>query len=183
MIDLNSRKAEFEKHLEHLSQELKTLRTGRASTALLEHIHVDAYGVSTPLQHCASLSVADARTLVISPWDRSLLKEVEKAIVQANIGVSPINDGVVIRVVMPSLTEENRKNLVKSLGARVEQARVGLRSVRDKIKEEILKAEKAKEMTEDDRFALLKDLDEMTREFTDHVEQMGKAKEQDIMTI
>ena len=183
MIDLDTRKSEFEKHLEHLSQELKTLRTGRASTAMVEHIHVDAYGASTPLQHCASLSIADARTLVIAPWDKSLLKEVEKSIVQAHIGVTPVNDGVVIRIVMPMLTEENRKSLVKSLGVRLEQARVGLRSVRDKIKEGVLKSEKAKEITEDDRFALLKDLDEMIREYTNTVEQMGKAKEQDIMTM
>ncbi len=183
MIDLKSRRGDFEKHVDFFTQEMKTLRTGRANAALVEHITVDSYGTPTPLQHTASISVTDAKTIVISPWDKSLLKEIEKAIVNANIGVNPVNDGAVIRVIMPNLTEENRKALVKTLHQKMEQSRVAIRGLRDEIKDAIQKAEKAKEITEDDRYALVKELDDLTREYSSRIDELGAAKEKDIMTV
>jgi ribosome recycling factor len=181
MIDLKEKRKEFDVHMAHLEQELKSLRTGRATAALVEHITVDAYG--TPLQHLATISVSDARTIVIAPWDKTVLKEIEKAIVQAQMGINPVNDGVVIRVIMPVMTEENRKSLVKTMGQKLEQARIGVRSVRDEIKEEILREEKEKMITEDDRYELLKKLDDVTKEYTERMNAMGQAKEEEIMTI
>ncbi len=183
MIDLKEKRKEFDVHIAHLEQELKSLRTGRATAALVEHIIVDAYGTPTPLQHLATISVSDARTIVIAPWDKTVLKEIEKAIVQAQMGINPVNDGVVIRVIMPVMTEENRKSLVKTMGQKLEQARIGVRSVRDEIKEEILREEKEKMITEDDRYELLKKLDDVTKEYTERMNAMGQAKEEEIMTI
>jgi ribosome recycling factor len=183
MIDLKEKRKEFDVHMAHLEQELKSLRTGRATAALVEHITVDAYGTPTPLQHLATISVSDARTIVIAPWDKTVLKEIEKAIVQAQMGINPVNDGVVIRVIMPVMTEENRKSLVKTMGQKLEQARIGVRSVRDEIKEEILREEKEKMITEDDRYELLKKLDDVTKEYTERMNAMGQAKEEEIMTI
>ncbi len=174
---------EFEKVSQHLSEELSGIRTGRASASLVEHVMVDMYGTFTPLKNIASISVPDARSLAISPWDKSALKEIEKAITQANLGVNPMNDGEVVRISLPQLTEENRKALAKLVGTRVEAARISVRQVRDKIKDAITKMEKNKEITEDDRYALIEELDTTTRSYTDALEEMKKKKEDDIMTI
>ena len=159
------------------------MRTGRANAALIEHLVVEAYGSLTPLQHLASISVPDAKTITINPWDKSVLKDIERAISVANIGVNPLNDGVILRLVLPPLTEENRKALIKILGQRLEHAKIALRGIRDGIKDEIYKAEKAKEITEDDRYDLQKDLDDMTKEYTVVIEAFGETKEQEIMTV
>lgn len=183
MIELKAKRADFEKNIEHLKTELKGLRTGRANASLIESVAVEAYGSMTPIGHLASISVPDARTILITPWDKSVIKEIEKALTNANLGVNPVNDGAGVRLVMPPLTEENRKNLIKVLGQKVEHCKVAIRSVRDKIKDEITRAEKTKEITEDDRYALLKELDEVTREYTDSAGKIADDKEKEIMTI
>lgn len=183
MIDLKQKRADFTRHIDHLAQELGAMRTGRAHGALVENISVDAYGSLTPLKQLASISIPDARTITIVPWDKSILKDIEKAIVGANTGLTPMNDGSVVRVPIPALTEEGRKNLVKIVWQKVEQAKIGIRTIRDKIKEEIIKAEKAKELTEDDRYVLVKELDEITKEYTAKAESAGTAKEKEILTI
>ncbi len=183
MVGIKQHRESFEKIVEHLSTELKSVRTGRANTVLVERVMVENYGAMTPLAHVASLSVPDARTIVIAPWDKGVLKEIEKAIVNAHLEVNPVNDGAVIRISIPALTEEHRKNLIKVVGQKVEQSRIALRGVREGIKEQILAQEKAKEITEDDRYTLLEELDMMTKEFTSQLDAVGKAKEEDIMVI
>jgi len=183
MIDLKSKKEDFEKHVEHFRDEIGRLRTGRANAALVDQILVDAYGTMTPILHLGTISIPDARSILITPWDASVLKEIEKAIAVANIGAQASNDGTSVRVSLPTLTEENRKNLTKLLRERTEKARVALRGVRDDIRDTIMTAQRNKEITEDDKFQLLKKLDEMTKEFVDATESAAAKKEQDIMTI
>lgn len=183
MIDLKAHAVEFEKVVGHLKDELRSLRTGRASAALVEHCIVEAYGTPTPLQHLASISVPDAKTLSINPWDKNILKDIERALSISQLGVNPLNDGTAIRLIMPSLTEENRKSLLKILGQKAEHAKIALRGIRDELREGIQKAERAKEITEDDRYALQKDLDGMTKEYTSSVDAIFEAKEKEIMTV
>ncbi len=180
---IEQHKPEFEKGLEMLKSELMTLRVGRANPVMVEGILVDAYGSKMPIKQMASITVPEARTLLIQPWDKTLSKEVEKAIIQANIGISPVNEGAQIRLTVPQLTEENRKDLVKQVREKLEKTKIVFRQVRDKIKETISKMEKDKELTEDDRFLLLKKLDETTKEYTTKAEEIGEKKEDEIMTI
>lgn len=183
MIDLKSQKENFESHITHFREESSRLRTGRANSALVEQIQVEAYGAMTPIVHLASISIPDARSILISPWDTSILKDIEKAVTLAQIGGQPVNDGAAIRVTLPALTEENRKNLVKILKERTEKARVSVRGVRDSLRDQIMTEHKNKELTDDDKFELLKKLDDMTREYVDMVEKISATKEQDILSI
>ncbi len=183
MIDIKSQRVEFESILNHLKEELRGVRTGRAHSSIVENLMVDSYGTQTPLKHIASISIPDSRTILISPWDASVLKEIEKAISYADIGAQPLNDGTSVRIVLPTLTEENRKSLTKVVGQKQEHAKVSIRLLRDKIREEIQKSEKQKEITEDDRFALQKELDEVTKEYGASIDEAAEEKEKDIMTL
>src|SRR5690242_15157409 len=142
MIDqiINSHKAEFEKVMEHYAHELSGVRTGRANPALLNTVQVESYGAKMPIEHVASVSVTDARTLTISPWDKGQLPAIEKAIQMANLGFNPSNDGQVIRIMLPSLNEERRKEMVKLVGQTAEKARIGIRNVREDIMKEMKRA-------------------------------------------
>lgn len=183
MFDLKSHKEEFEKQVTHFKEELKGLRTGRANSNFIEHILVDSYGVPTPIKHVASISIPDARTILITPWDSGLSKEIEKSITLAELGVNPVNDGAGVRIVLPQLTEENRKNLAKVVGQKQEHAKITIRLIRDAIRDDIQKGEKEKEITEDEKFRLQKDLDEMTKEYGSFIDGIADEKEQEIMTI
>lgn len=178
--ELDSR---FQKTIEHFSEELKSVRTGRANPSLVTNIMVMAYGSPLPIPQLANISVPEAKMLVIEPWDKSLLKEIEKAITQSNLGINPLNDGTSVRLIMPQMTEENRKNLIKILGHKSEQAKIAIRSVRDSIREEITQQERNKEITQDDRYALFEEVDKMTKEFTARIEELTTKKEEEIMTI
>jgi ribosome recycling factor len=180
---IDKHKPEWEKAIETLKGELATLRVGRANPLMVENIIVDAYGSKMPIKQMASIAVPEARTLLIQPWDKTLAKEIEKAIILANIGISPVNEGQQVRLTIPQLTEENRKELVKSVREKMEKSRITLRQVRDKIREGVMKQEKDKQITEDDRFSALKKLDEITKNYTQTVEEMGEKKENEIMTI
>jgi len=183
MIDLKQSRSEFEKLISHFSDELSSVRTGRAHTSLVENLLVDSYGAPTPMKHVASLSIPDQRTILISPWDAGVLKEIEKAITAAQVGAQPVNDGVSVRLSLPQLTEENRKNLVKIIGQKQEQTKISIRLLRDRLRDEIIKAHKDNELTEDDKFRLQKDLDEITKEFGVRVDIISQEKEKEIMTI
>ena len=139
---LDSAKEQMEKALNHLEAELAKVRAGKASPSILEGILVEYYGAKTPLNQVASVNTADARTLVIQPWEKSSLTPIEKAIMAANIGLNPQNDGVLIRIIVPALTEERRKELVKKAKAEVEFAKVGLRTARKDANEELKKLQK-----------------------------------------
>ncbi len=180
---LESRKEDFAKAIEHLKGELASLRTGRAHPSLVENILVEAYGVKTPIRGLANITIPDAKTLAIEPWDKSVIKDMEKAIQMANIGINPINEGTKIRLSMPQMTEENRKEMIKILGQKLEQARISLRNVREAVKDEIAKAEKEKQISEDDKFRFQEELDEFVKGKNDEVKAIGDKKEQELMTI
>ena len=176
-------KQEAAKVISVLGSELQTLRVGRANPLMVEGIMVEAYGARTPLKQMASITVPEARTLVIQPWDKALIKDIEKAIVVANIGINPVNEGQQLRLVVPALTEESRRELTKSVGEKMEKARIILRQLRDKIREDIVKQERNKEITEDDKFTQQKKLDDAVKEHNDRIKEIGEKKEQEIMTI
>lgn len=180
---LLSQKPSFEAVIDHLKIELNQMRTGRATPALVEGIQVEAYGSVMEMKGVGSISVIDAKTLVIEPWDKNLFKAIEKAIHESPIGVNPVVDSKVVRLSMPSMTEENRKTLVKAMKEKIEEAKVAARGVREKSRGEIIEAEKSGEFSEDEKFKLLEELDKLTKEYVDRVEDLGKSKEEEIMTV
>lgn len=184
MVDIIGKyKPEFDKVIEHFKNEISSLRTGRATSALVENILVEAYGVKTPLKGLASISVPDPKTLLIEPWDKGILKEIEKAVQLANIGVSLVNEGTKLRLTIPPLTEESRKELVKVLQQKMEKSRISLRSIRDKVRSEIIEAEHNKQITEDDRYRMQEKLDDEIEEYNFKIKEIGEQKEKEIMTI
>ena len=180
---LESHKEDFAKAVEHLKGELSSLRTGRANASLVENILVEAYGVKTPIRGLANITVPDPKTLVIEPWDKSVIKDMEKAIQMANTGINPVNEGTKIRLSMPQMTEENRKDMIKILGQKLEQARISLRNVRETVKDEIAKAEKDKKIGEDEKFRFQAELEEFVKEKNEEVKVIGEKKEKELMTI
>ena len=171
--------------IDALGKDFASVRTGRASTALLDPIRVDYYGNPTPINQLSSVSTPDARTLMIQPWEVSQLKEIEKAITKADLGIQPVNDGKVIRLTMPTPTEERRKQLVKQVGKMAEDARVAVRNVRreanDKLKA-MVKDKKAP-ITEDDERRGHDQIQKTTDKFIARIEELLKKKEQEIMSI
>lgn len=169
--------------IDHLQRELQAVRTGRATPSLVENISVVAYETPTPLAQLATINAPDPKTISIQPWDKSLAKAIEKAIQDANVGLSAVSDGAILRITMPMMTEENRKQLARVVRDALEEARIAIRAVREKIKEKIMEEEKAGELSEDDRFRLLKKLDEHIREYTTKAEGITSKKEEEIMAI
>ena len=180
---IQNQQGEFARVIEHFKKDISVLRTGRANPSMLDGVQVDAYGAKTPLNGLASISVQEARSMIVAPWDKSALKNIEKAIVEANLGLGVVNEGDKIRVSMPLMTEENRRELVKKLNDKMEDARVGLRKVRDDVKTGIENAEDEKAISEDDKFRFIKDLDEEVRRLNDEVKAIRDKKEEEIMTI
>jgi ribosome recycling factor len=182
---LKDMEARMTSAIDALGKDFASVRTGRASTALLDPIRVDYYGNPTPINQMASVSTPDARTLVIQPWEVSQLKEVEKAITKADLGIQPINDGKLIRLTMPTPTEERRKQLVKQVGKMAEDARVAVRNVRreanDKLKA-MVKDKKAP-ITEDEERRGHDQIQKTTDKFIARIEELLKKKEQEIMSI
>lgn len=180
---IDNHQGEFTKAVEHFRSEIITLKTGRANPAILDSVRVEAYGVLNPINQIATVSLTDARSLAIQPWDKGLLKEIEKAIVEANLQLSPVNDGERIRLNMPSMTEETRKETVKLLNQKAEDAKISLRLLRDKVKEEIIEAEKNKEFGEDEKFSLLESLDKLIAKHNEEIKALADKKEEEIMTV
>ena len=173
----------IEKAILHFQEELKSVRTGRANPALVANIMVDAYGALLPIPQLANVSVPEAKLLVIEPWDKSLLKEIEKAIVASSLNMSPVSDGNVLRLRLPDLTDETRRNLIKVVREKLEQARVAVRLARDDKKKEIERLEKASEITEDDRYDGIVELDKKTKEADAKLANLAEQKEKEVMTI
>ena len=180
---LTEKKPEFEQVVLHYANELGALRSGRANPALVERVMVEAYGSTMPLKGVASVSVPDAKTLAIDPWDAGLVKDIERALVLADLGITPTVQGKTIRLVMPMMTEERRKQLVKVVKEKAEEARVAARAVREKIRDTVLGMEKNKEIAEDERYRLQDELDKMTKQFNEEIEKLAMEKEQEIMTV
>lgn len=169
--------------VEHFKNEIATLRTGRATPALVEHVLVDYYGTKTPLKQIASITVPEPRSLMIQAWDRGALVYIESALREANLGVSPVNDGAVIRINLPPLTEERRKDLVKALGHKAEEARIAVRNVREEILKEIATAEKDGHIGEDDRFKGKEAVQKLVDRHNQLIEELKDKKEKEVMTV
>jgi ribosome recycling factor len=185
MIDavLGDAKTRMEKAVEALRTDLQTIRTGRASPALIERLHVEYYNVSTPLNQVASITVPEARMLVVQPWDKSALGAIEKAILKSDLGLNPTNDGKVIRVVIPYLSEERRRELIKLVHKKVEEGHVAVRNCRRDAQESLEKAEKAKECSEDELKRAKERLQKITDSFIEKVDDTGQVKQQEILEV
>lgn len=179
----NSAKAKMEKVVSALVEELKKVRTGKAQVSMLDSVRVNYYGQQAPLNQVASVSTPDAKTFLIAPWETSILKEIEQAIVKSDIGMAPINDGKVIRLKVPDLTEERRKDLAKQVKKIVEDSRVAVRLVRRDANEEVKKAFKDKKISEDESKKGEADVQKITDDFIKKVDQIADEKEKSILTI
>jgi len=173
----------MEKTLEHLDEEFGAVRAGRANPKVLDRITVEYYGSETALNGVANISSPDARTLVIQPWDGSLLKDIQKAILSSDLGINPQNDGRVIRLVFPQLTEERRKELTKQVKKYAEEAKVAMRNVRRDGIDYVKKLKKNSEITEDDQKKAEKDLQDMLDKYIKKVDDTLAAKEKELMAI
>lgn len=180
---LNVAKEKMEKCVAALESEFTTIRAGRANPAVLDKIQVDYYGAMTPVNNMAAISVAEARILVIQPWDASSLKAIEKAILASDIGITPTNDGKALRIVFPQLTEERRKELSKQVSKYGEEAKVSIRNIRRDAMDKFKAMKKNSEITEDDMKNCEKDVQNITDKYCDKIDAVCADKEKEIMTI
>lgn len=180
-MNIQDKQIDFEKIIDHTQQEFNSVRTSRATPSLIENIKVNVYGSMMPLNQTASITSPEPKQLLVEPWDKTVLKDIEKSIETASLGLSVSNEGNFLRISMPAMTEETRKEIVKVLHTKTEAGRIALRQLRDKIKSEIEAEEKSKTISEDDKFSLIEELDKTTREFTEKINEMSKNKEQEIM--
>jgi ribosome recycling factor len=185
MIDdaLLSADSKMQKTVQVLKREMETIRSGRATSALVDQIMVEAYGTNTPLSQLASISVPEARLLLIQPWDRSIVGHVQKAIQKSDLGLNPMSDGEVLRLVIPPPTEERRKELVKVVHKRVEDAKIAVRNVRRDALEELRKLEKDKKVSRDENVRATDKLQKLTDRFIAEVSKVGADKESEIMEV
>jgi ribosome recycling factor len=173
----------FDKIIEHFEKELSNIRTGRAMPSIVENIMVESYGVKTPLNQLASINVAEPQTLSIQPWDRSIIKDIEKGIRMANLDLNPVVTENIVRINFPSLTEEKRKELVKIVSRKAEEAKIGIRGVREEEIKFLKKQEKDKAISEDERFRQEKDLQEVVDKYQKKIQIIQDKKEKDLLTI
>ena len=182
-VDFKDFERRMGKALEHLQEEFDAVRAGRANPKVLDRITVEYYGSETPLNGVATISSPDARTLVISPWDTKLLKDIQKAIQISDLGINPQNDGRVIRLVFPQLTEERRKELVKQVKKYAEDGKVAMRNIRRDGMDYVKKLKKNSEITEDDQKKAEKDLQDLLDKMIKKVDEATAAKEKELMSI
>ncbi len=180
---LNDAEERMEKAIEALQADLRTIRTGRASPALVERVQVDYYGTPTPIIQLAGITVPEPRLLVIRPWDRGTLGAIEKALLKSDLGLTPTNDGQVIRLVIPQLTEERRRDLTRLVNRRVEEARVAVRNIRRDAIDMLRDLEKEKLISEDDLHEGRDKAQKLTDDFIKKIDEIGKAKEAEIMEV
>jgi len=176
-------KVKMEKTIEVMKHEFNTIRAGRANVAVLDKITVDYYGAPTPIQQIASVSTPEPRMLAIQPWDASALKLIEKAILASDLGINPTNDGKIIRLLFPQLTEERRRDLTKEVKHMAENGKVAIRNIRRDAIDHFKKAQKASEITEDELKSLEKDMQDLTDKFVKEVDVEAAAKEKELMEL
>lgn len=176
-------KTRMTKSVESLKQDLKHLRTGRASTALIDHLKVNYYGTDTPISQVAQVSVTDARTLQIIPWEKNMVKEIEKAIMSSDLGLNPVTTGTTIRLPLPALTEQRRKELSKHVAHEGENAKVAIRNVRRDANQAIKDLLKDRKITEDEERASELDIQKLTDKFSKDVDDVVKSKEVELMEL
>lgn len=182
-VDFSDYSKRMDKALIHLDEEFGAVRAGRANAKVLDRITVEYYGSETPLNGVATISTPDARTLVIQPWDTSLLKEIQKSIQASELGINPQNDGKVIRLVFPQLTEERRKELTKQVKKYAEEAKVAMRNIRRDGMDYVKKLKKDSEITEDEQKKAEKDLQDLLDKFTKKADEALAAKEKELMSL
>lgn len=175
--------AKMKKTIENLKEEFSAIRAGRANPHLLDKIRVDYYGQPSTIQTVANISVPEARIIQIQPWESKMIKEIEKAILASDLGVTPTNDGKVIRLVFPELTEERRKELVKDVKKRAENARVAIRNIRRDANDAFKKLNKASEISEDELKSLEDECQKMTDSFIEEIDEILEAKSKEILTV
>ena len=180
---LKDAESRMNKALDALHHNLGSIRTGRATPALLDRIHVDYYGASTPLNQLAGISAPEPRLLVIQPWDRGSIGPIEKAIQQSDLGLMPNNDGQVIRISIPTLTEERRKQLVKVVHQTVEESKVAVRNIRRDGVSHLRKQLTDKEISEDDERRALDEMDNLSKKYVEKAESIGKDKEHEVLEV
>ncbi len=180
LAELNSR---MQKAIDGLAKELATIRAGRATPTLLDGIMVDYQGTTVPLYQLATMSIPEANLIIIQPWDRTSLRNIERAILTANLGLNPANDGNVIRVIIPPLSEERRKELVKFVSRKVEERRVAIRNIRRDGIEKLREMERNKEISQDELKNYLKKIDLLTEAFVAKASELGQSKEKEIQEV
>ena len=173
----------MQKAIEALKQDVNAIRAGRASSSLVDRITVEYYGAPTPLNQVASVSTPEARLLLIQPWDRKLLADIEKAIQKSDLGLNPNNDGQVIRLNIPPMSEERRRDLVKTLHKKLDEHKVAIRNVRRDIQDKLRDREKKKEVSEDELKRSTERLQKLTDRYVDEMDKVGKAKESEILEV
>ena len=173
----------MQKAVETLKHDINAIRAGRASTALVERITVDYYGTPTPINQIASITVPEARLLVIQPWERKLLVDIEKAIQRSDLGINPTNDGQVIRLAIPPMSEERRRDLVKTLHKKLDEHKVAVRNVRRDVQDKLRDREKKKEVSEDELKRSVERLQKLTDRYIEEMDKVGKAKEMEILEV
>jgi ribosome recycling factor len=182
-IVIKETKPKMEQVIEDFKRQLANVRTGRATVGILDGISVDYYGVPTPLNQMASVSVPEAQLLVVQPWDSTQLAEIEKAINQANLGLNPSNDGKLIRLQIPSLNEERRREMAKNIGDVAEQHRVAIRNIRHHSNDELKQMTKDKEISEDEEHRGFDEVQKLTNTYTGQIDELAKHKEEEIMSV
>jgi ribosome recycling factor len=173
----------MQKAIDVLKQDLAAVRTGRASSALVDRITVDYYGTPTPINQVATISVPEARLLVIQPWDRKMLMDIEKAIQKSDLGINPSNDGQVIRLAIPPLNEERRREMVKTVHKKLDEHKVAIRNIRRDAHDKLREREKKKEISEDELKRSTERLQKLTDRFIEEMEKIGKSKELEILEV
>ena len=182
-FDISTYESKMEKSLSNMKEEFMTIRAGRANPHVLDKIEVDYYGTPTPIQGVANVSVPEARIIQIAPWDAGLMKDIEKAIIASDIGLTPANDGKVIRLVFPELTEDRRKELAKDVKKRGEDTKVAIRNIRRDANDAVKKASKANEISEDEGKDAEADIQKLTDRFIADVDKSVQTKTDEIMTV
>jgi ribosome recycling factor len=180
---IDQAKEKMDKAVQAFSRELATIRAGRANASLLDKVTVDYYGAPTPLNQLASISVPEARLLVIQPYDKSVINDIEKAILKSDLGLTPSNDGSVIRITIPPLTEERRRELAKLVKKYSEDAKVAVRNVRRDANDDLKKLEKNGDITEDELRGYIDDIQKLTDDFVSKIDKITKEKEKEIMEV
>ena len=180
---LSDAESRMRKAVEALNREMNTIRTGRASPALVENLIVDYHGVPTPLNQLATITAPEARMLIIQPWDRRAIQEIEKGILKSSLGLNPASDGSIVRLLIPQPTEERRRDLVKVVKRNAEEARIALRNIRRDIIDKLRAMERNKELSQDENRRLQDQLQKLTDSFVGQVDSMAEAKETEVMEV
>jgi ribosome recycling factor len=180
---LKQYEVKMKKSIDSLSDEFGTIRAGRANPRILDQIRVDYYGTPSPLQSVANVSVPEPRIIQIQPWESKLIKDIEKAILVSDIGITPSNDGKVVRLIFPELTEERRKDLVKDIRKKAEASKIAIRNIRRDANDSIKKMKKSSEISEDDARVLEDDIQKLTDDYISKIDKLTEEKEKEILTV